>query len=111
MLSRLLSNLNALLRRRGFEAGMDDELRFHLEKRIEDLIRSGLSRTEAQRRAALEFGGLEQYKERCREARGLRLFDELRFTGWFRLQLRGGRRRWGFGWRSALEARISFGRS
>jgi hypothetical protein len=68
MLSRLLSYLNALWRRPAFEAGMDDELRFHLGKRIEKLIRGGLSRAEAERRAALEFGGLEQYRERCREA-------------------------------------------
>jgi hypothetical protein len=78
MLSRLLSYWNSLWRRPAFEASMDDELRFHLEKRIEDIMRGGLSRAEAERRAALEFGGMEQYKERCREARGLRLFDELR---------------------------------
>jgi predicted permease len=78
MLSRLRSDLKALWRRRAFEADMDDELRFHLEARIGDLVRSGLSRSEAERRARLEFGGVERYKERCREARGLRFLDALR---------------------------------
>ena len=47
MLSRLRSDLKALWRRRAFEADMDDELSFHLEARIEDLVRPGLARSEA----------------------------------------------------------------
>lgn len=42
-----------------------------------DLIRSGMSREEAYRRARLEFGGLNTVKDNCREARGLHLFDEI----------------------------------
>ena len=57
---------------------MADELKFHLEVRAEHWKRQGLSPEEAARRARLEFGGLEGYKEQCREARGLRLLDELR---------------------------------
>ena len=60
------------------ERDMDDELRFHLESRAADLVRSGLPPAEAARRARLEFGAVEGYKEGCREARGLRPFDELR---------------------------------
>jgi putative ABC transport system permease protein len=54
---------------------MDDELRLHLELRAADLVRSGLTDTEARRRARLEFGNVEAYQERCREARGLNLVD------------------------------------
>lgn len=68
----------ALARRAALERDMDDELRFHLERREADLVRSGLTPQEAARRARLEFGAVEGYKERCREARGLRPFDELR---------------------------------
>src|SRR5260370_25525292 len=74
----MLSVLKALWRREAFEADTDGELRFHLEARIADLVRSGLSRSEAERRARIEFGGVERYKERCREARGLRFLDALR---------------------------------
>jgi putative ABC transport system permease protein len=57
---------------------MDVELRTHIENYTEDLIRSGVSRAEAERRARVEFGGVEAVKEQCREARGLRWPDELR---------------------------------
>ncbi len=56
---------------------MDAELRFHLEAFAEDLIRSGVPRQEALRRARIEFGGIERAKEECREARGANLLDSI----------------------------------
>jgi predicted permease len=78
MAARIRSLARALFRRRRFEAAMADEIRFHMEAFAEDLIRSGVPREEAARRARLEFGGVESVKEQCRQARGLRLLDELR---------------------------------
>src|SRR5687768_11864586 len=66
-----------LLRRHRVEAELDAELRDHLERQIADYIRAGLSEREARRRARLEFGGLEQVKELCRDVRGTRFIDEL----------------------------------
>jgi predicted permease len=66
------------VKRSRFEGQMSDEIRFHLESRIDHLVRSGLDRPEAERRARVEFGGVESYKEDCRQARGLRFLDELR---------------------------------
>lgn len=77
MLQRVRSMVRALGFRNRFEDGMSDELRFHLEQYTEDLVRSGLSHEEASRRARVEFGGLNNVKAECREARGLQLFDEL----------------------------------
>ncbi|MGB7435630.1 MAG: permease prefix domain 1-containing protein, partial [Candidatus Acidiferrum sp.] len=57
------------------EGEMDVELRFHLEAYVEDLVRSGVPRAEALRRARLEFGGIEQTKEACRDARGVNLIE------------------------------------
>src|SRR5687768_3647236 len=57
---------------------MGAEMQFHLEAYTADLVRAGLSREAAARRARAEFGGREALKEACRESRGLRLFDELR---------------------------------
>jgi len=57
---------------------MDAELRAHIETYTDDLIRSGVSRAEAERRSRAAFGGIEAVKEECREARGLRWPDELR---------------------------------
>jgi predicted permease len=48
---------------------MDDELRFHLDQQIRDYMDSGLSRTEAERRARREFGTLELTKDECRDQR------------------------------------------
>ncbi len=67
-----------ILRRKRFENEMDTELRFHIEAYIEDLVRSGTPRAEAERRARIEFGAVESTKDECRQARGLQLLDELR---------------------------------
>jgi predicted permease len=56
---------------------MADEVRFHLDAHAEDLVRSGVPRDEAARRARVVFGGVERVREECREARRLHLFDQL----------------------------------
>ena len=67
-----------LFQRTRMERDMAEELAVHIEHRTDDLARSGCPRAEAARRARMEFGALENYKESCREARGLAWFDELR---------------------------------
>lgn len=76
MFARLRSLFRALTSRRDFEAGMTEEMRFHLEQYAEDLVRSGIPPEEARRRARIEFGGINTVQEECREARGLLVFDE-----------------------------------
>jgi len=77
MFARFRSLFRALASRRDFEAGMAEELRYHIEQYTEDLVRSGISLEEARRRARMEFGGIDTVKRDCREARGLLVFDEL----------------------------------
>ena len=67
-----------IFRRKKFESDMDAELRFHVSAYVDDLIRSGLNRTEAERRARIEFGTVEATKDECRQAWGLQRMDELR---------------------------------
>jgi putative ABC transport system permease protein len=69
--------LQRLVRNRRLEHELDAELRDHLERQVVDHVRKGMSEQEARRLAHLEFGGLDQVKEVCRDARGLRLVDEL----------------------------------
>jgi hypothetical protein len=57
------------------ENEMDAELRFHIETFAEDLVRGGVSREEALRRARIEFGGQERFKEECREAVGAHFLE------------------------------------
>jgi putative ABC transport system permease protein len=75
MLSDLMFRLRALFRRGAMEAEMDEELRSHFENQVEKLVASGMPREEAMRRARLEFGGYEQLKEECRDARGVSLVE------------------------------------
>jgi predicted permease len=73
MLSDALFRLRALFRRSRVERELDDELQFHVQHAIEKLAAAGVPREEAVRRARLEFGGVEQVKEDCRDARGISL--------------------------------------
>ncbi len=75
--TRFRSWVTATLRRSRMESEMDAELRFHIESRAEDLVRGGLLRAEAMRRARIEFGGVERVKEEGREARGIRFFESI----------------------------------
>ncbi len=76
--SRLRSWWRAMRRRDHFEQQMQDELDFHMESYTADLIAQGTPPDEAQRRARLEFGSsAAAVSERCRDAYGLRLWDEL----------------------------------
>jgi putative ABC transport system permease protein len=69
------------------ERRLDSELQFHLEQQIAGYIASGLTPYEARRRACIEFGGLERFKEECREARWENHFEILARD--FRFALRG----------------------
>jgi predicted permease len=77
----------ALFRRSQLNAEMEEELRTHIQHRADDLERSGLPRTEAERRARIEFGGHVRYREESRDAAGGALLEsfwqDLRFA--FRL--------------------------
>jgi putative ABC transport system permease protein len=66
-----------LIGRGALEADLDRELRDHLERQVADFMRDGVSESEARRRAALMFGGIEGIKESCRDARGTRWFTDL----------------------------------
>ncbi|HUQ90838.1 MAG TPA: ABC transporter permease [Bryobacteraceae bacterium] len=48
---------------------IDAELRFHLEMEAERNLTSGMEPREARRAANRDFGGIEQYKEECRDQR------------------------------------------
>jgi putative ABC transport system permease protein len=67
--------LRALVRRDLVERDLDDELRFHLERHTEQLIRAGVPRHEAMRRSRLAFGGMNRIKDDTRDARGTTLLE------------------------------------
>src|SRR5216683_2920724 len=78
MFKRFRSLFRVLTRRRDFEDGMSEELRFHIEQWTDDLVRSGMSPGKAARLIRMELGSPTNIKADCREAFGLHLFDEFR---------------------------------
>src|SRR5262245_1579533 len=77
MLSRFKTALRTLLRKSRAERELDEELRYHIERQTEQNIRLGQSLDEARYAARKAFGGVEQAKERSRDARGLRWLEDL----------------------------------
>ena len=76
MLTDLRYRFRAIFLRDTVEAELDEELRFHLEHQIEKYRRAGMSADEARRRVRLDFGGAEQVREECRDARGTRWLED-----------------------------------
>jgi len=70
LLDWLRFRIGTLFQRSQIHAEMEEELRSHIEHRADDLVRAGMSRDEADRRARVEFGGREKYKEEIHEAAG-----------------------------------------
>jgi putative ABC transport system permease protein len=78
---RRLENISnwvrSLLRRNAAEHELSDEVRFHLERQVEENIAAGMAEQEARRDAVREFGGVEQVKEECRDARRVNVLENL----------------------------------
>jgi predicted permease len=64
-------------RRRRMDQDLGRELRHHIELRVKDLTRSGLSEVEARRQAALEFGRIAHVQEDVRDTWIWRWADDL----------------------------------
>jgi putative ABC transport system permease protein len=77
MLDKVRRRLRALLRKRAMERELDEELRFHIEKEAEQNVARGMSPDMALRVALARFGRVENIKEECRDARGVRRVEEM----------------------------------
>ncbi|MGB2663858.1 MAG: ABC transporter permease [Candidatus Acidiferrum sp.] len=77
MWRRFRSWLRTMAHRSQMEHEMDAEFHFHIDVFTEDLVRTGVPREEAVRRARIEFGGVERAKEECRDARGVNLIESV----------------------------------
>ena len=74
----------AFFGKRSLDADLNEELAAHLEMAIDDNLARGLSPAEARRVALISIGGLQQAREKHREARGLMTLDilgqDIRYT-------------------------------
>src|SRR5215470_3829505 len=69
--------LRSLFRRAQVEQELDEELRYHIERQIEEHIAKGMTPDEARYAALRAMGGVERRKEECRDMRRVRLIEEL----------------------------------
>ncbi len=69
--------LRSLFRRRQVEQELDDEIRYHIDRQIEENIAKGMTPEEARYAALRAMGGIERRKEECRDTRHVRLIEEL----------------------------------
>ena len=86
LMARVRSLWRGVVRTRQVDADLNEEFRLHIELRTADLVRAGMTRAEAARKARAEFGSTEYHVEKARNARGLGWFDEMRFS-WLDLKL------------------------
>jgi len=83
-LKRIFARMSAFFHKPQLDADIEAELATHLDLAIEDNLERGLPLDEARRLALISIGGMEQAKDRHREARGLMKLDillqDLRYT-------------------------------
>ncbi len=77
MFEWLKLRLRALFHKNEVDNELDEELRFYLEKQTEQNVAQGMSPEEGAAAALRDFGGVEQAKEECRDARGVSVIEEL----------------------------------
>jgi predicted permease len=84
LLRNLFRRVRGLVRAEAIHREIDEEVRFHIEMRIEENIRRGMPPEEARRVAERRFGNLTRMKERGYEVRGGRwletLWQDLRYS-------------------------------
>ncbi len=75
---KLVLRVRSLVCGRQVEKELDEEIRFHLNNQIEELVAQGMSLQEARLAALRAMGNVELHKEICRDQRGIMWFEELR---------------------------------
>ena len=73
----ILNWFRSVMRRNSAEQELGSELRFHIERQVEENLAAGMSAQEARRAAVREFGGVEQVKEDCRDTRRVNYLENL----------------------------------
>ena len=77
MFNDIVFRIRSVFRRNVAEANLEDELRFHRQQQFDKYVKAGLTEEEAVRRVRIDFGGVNQVKEECREAWGVHLLETL----------------------------------
>ena len=76
-LAKISHRFRSLFRRETVNGELNNELKFHLEREIQQKVAAGMSPAEARRAAMLEFGGLESVREECKDMRRVNWISDL----------------------------------
>src|SRR6202142_2196161 len=76
-LREALNRIRSFFRKAPLDQELNEEMSAHLEMATEENMRSGMSQEDARRRAFIQFGGVQQARERHSESRGLPWLDVL----------------------------------
>src|ERR1035437_5269986 len=74
---KFFHRLRTHFRKQELDQELSEELAFHIEQETEENIAAGMSAEEARYAALRRCGGVEQVKEECRDAWGVRFIDNL----------------------------------
>jgi hypothetical protein len=69
--------LRSIFRRSMVEQELDEELRYHIDRQIEENIAKGMTPEEARYATLRAMGGVERRKEECRDTRRVRWIEDL----------------------------------
>jgi len=78
LVAAIRSIASGVFERSRVDSELEEELAAHIRNRAADLERSGITPVEAARRARVEFGGYQRFKEESREAIATRFLETLR---------------------------------
>src|SRR5688572_30855828 len=80
-----LSRLANVFRPSAVDRALDDEMQFHIEARVDDLVAAGMTRQAAELAAARKFGNRLRIRESSRDIKLIRwlesVFKDMRFAG------------------------------
>jgi len=77
MINKLRSGIRSLFTRSDVERDLEDEIRDHLDRDIDDRVQHGVAPREARRQALADFGGVDNVRERLRDEHGISIFEDL----------------------------------
>jgi putative ABC transport system permease protein len=76
-ITEIWQRMRSIRRRHSLESGLDEEIRFHIDRQAEKNRRAGMSPDEARRQALIAFGGPERVKEHTRDEFRPALLEDL----------------------------------
>lgn len=86
LIARVKSLRGSVFAHDGKESEIREEFEHHIAMRAAHLVNEGLSRSDADKRARIEFGHIDSHRADAREARGLKRVDQLRIS-WIDVKL------------------------